>query len=100
MHLAEELRALAANGIAYHVNVYDFERYRHVQGIAAELLSLVDTRSTVELERVFRGDLTIRTPLTAADAAIFDAADRILLVQRVDSGQWCMPGGAADVGEA
>jgi ADP-ribose pyrophosphatase YjhB (NUDIX family) len=97
--LADELRALAANGIHYRVNEYDLGRYQRVQAIAAELLSQVDTRPAEELERVFRGDLGARTPLTSADAAVFDPEGRLLLVQRADSGLWCMPGGACDVGE-
>lgn len=97
--LADELRALAANGVHYHVNEYDLVRYQRIQAIAAELMSHVDTRSPAELERVFQGDLGPRTPLVSADAATFDPDGRLLLVQRADSGQWCMPGGACDVGE-
>ena len=96
---ADELRALAANGVHYHVNEYDLGRYQRIQAIAAQLLALADPREVAEIERVFRGDLTFRTPLVAADAAVFDPNGRILLVQRADSGTWCMPGGAADVGE-
>lgn len=34
-------------------------------------------------------------------AAIFDhSRQRILLTQRKDNGQWCMPGGAVDAGES
>jgi ADP-ribose pyrophosphatase YjhB (NUDIX family) len=98
--LADELRALAANGIHYHINEYDLGRYQRVQAIAAELLATVDTRDAAELARVFRGDLDVRTPLVSADAAVFDPDGRLLLVQRTDSGDWCMPGGAADVGES
>jgi len=97
--LAEDLRALAANGVHYHVNEHDLGRYQRVQAIAAELLALTDPRDAAAIERAFRGDLSIRTPLVACDAAVFDDLGRILLVQRADSGTWCMPGGAADVGE-
>jgi ADP-ribose pyrophosphatase YjhB (NUDIX family) len=97
--LADEVRALAGNGIHYHVNEYDLVRYERLQGIAAELLALVDQRSTEDITRAFRGDLGLRTPLVAADAAIFDPDGRVLLVQRADSGLWCLHGGAADVGE-
>jgi ADP-ribose pyrophosphatase YjhB (NUDIX family) len=99
VQLADELRALAANGIHYHVNEYDLGRYQHVQRIAAQLLALADPRGADEIERVLRGDLEVRTPLMAADAATFDAAGRLLVVRRADSGTWCMPGGACDVGE-
>jgi ADP-ribose pyrophosphatase YjhB (NUDIX family) len=100
VQLADELRALAANGVHYHVNEYDLGRYQHIQRIAAELLALVDLRGADEIERVFRGDLEVRTPLMAADAATFDADGRLLVVRRADAGTWCLPGGAADVGES
>jgi ADP-ribose pyrophosphatase YjhB (NUDIX family) len=97
--LADELRALAGNGIHYHHNDYDLARYERVRVIAAELLAQVDTRELAEIERAFQGDLGARTPLVAADAAVVDAEGRLLVVQRADSGLWCMPGGACDVGE-
>jgi ADP-ribose pyrophosphatase YjhB (NUDIX family) len=98
--LADELRALAINGLHYAENGYDTERYDRMLGIAAELTSLVDERDPVAIERIYRGRIELHTPLTAADAAIFDESGRMLLVQRTDCGDWCMPGGAAEVGES
>jgi ADP-ribose pyrophosphatase YjhB (NUDIX family) len=98
--LADELRAVASNGLHYASNDHDSERYDRVLAVAAELTSLVDCREAVEIERIYRGRIELRTPLAAADAAIFDGAGRMLLVQRADSGDWCMPGGAAEVGES
>jgi ADP-ribose pyrophosphatase YjhB (NUDIX family) len=98
--LADELRALATNGLHYAENGYDTDRYDRVLRVAAELTSLVDGRGAEEIEATYRGRIDLRTPLAAADAAIFDEAGRMLLVQRADSGEWCMPGGAAEVGES
>ncbi len=97
--LADELRALASNGLHFTDNPYDQARYDRLLGIAAELLAVGDSRGAAEIERTYRGALGIRTPLVSADTAVFDSGGRLLLVQRADSGQWCMPGGAADVGE-
>lgn len=45
------------------------------------------------------GKLAILTP--ACSAVIFDATRRsVLLTQRSDNGQWCLPGGAMDPGES
>jgi ADP-ribose pyrophosphatase YjhB (NUDIX family) len=98
--IADELRAHAANGLFYSRDPYDQQRYGRVRELAAELTAMVDTRSTVELERLYRDDIHGRTPAVAVDGAVFDAAGRLLLVERADSRQWCMPGGAADVGES
>jgi ADP-ribose pyrophosphatase YjhB (NUDIX family) len=98
--IADELRTHAANGLFFSTDPYDVDRFRHIQDLAADLTALVDSRSTVELKRLFRDDIHGRTPAVAVDAAIFDADDRLLLVRRADSGDWCMPGGSADVGES
>ncbi len=98
--IADEFRAIATNGLHWADNEYDKARYDKVLSLAAELLSMSDTRNADEIERVFRGDLEIRTPFVGVDAAIFDEDGKILLVQRADNERWCMPGGAADVGES
>jgi ADP-ribose pyrophosphatase YjhB (NUDIX family) len=98
--ISDELRAMAANGLHFSVDPYDRERYQRLRELAASLLGLVDGRSTVELVRIFHEDVEVHTPVVAVDGAVFDDQGRILLAQRADSGQWCMPGGAADVGES
>jgi 8-oxo-dGTP pyrophosphatase MutT (NUDIX family) len=99
VEIADELRALATNGLHWASNEYDHARYDKVLELAAQLLSLADMRDSAEIERVFRGDLGVRSPLTGVSAAIFNTEGKILLTQRKDNGKWCMPGGLADVGE-
>ena len=98
--IADELRGIGTNGLRWAANEYDTARYNKVLSLAAELLSFADTREVAEIERTFRGDLDIRTPFVGVDAAVFDDAGRLLLVQRKDNNTWAMPGGAAGVGEA
>ena len=98
--IADELRAIAGNGLHYGRDPYDLERYRRLRELAASLLHLVDERSIVELERIFHEDVETHTPIVAVDGAVFDSDGRLLLAQRADSGLWCMPGGASDVGES
>ena len=99
IEIADELRALATNGLHWASNEYDRARYDKVLQLAAQLLSLPDTRDAAEIERLFRGDLGVRSPLTGVCAAVFDDEGKILLTQRIDNGKWCMPGGLAEVGE-
>jgi 8-oxo-dGTP pyrophosphatase MutT (NUDIX family) len=98
--LADEVRAMAANGLNWAENEYDRARYNRLLSVAAEMLAMADTRPAPEIEQVFRGNLGVRSPLVGVDAAVFDAVGRMLLVQRADNGRWCMPGGLADVGES
>jgi ADP-ribose pyrophosphatase YjhB (NUDIX family) len=97
--IAGELRAMAGTGLHYTTNPYDRERYQRIRDHAAELLSMVDARPLDELRRVFHADLGVRTPIVCVEGAIFDEAGRVLVVQRADSGAWCLPGGVAEVGE-
>jgi ADP-ribose pyrophosphatase YjhB (NUDIX family) len=99
VHIADALRAIAANGLHWTTDEHDRARYDRLLTLAAELLSLADTRSAPAIERAYRGDLGMRTPFVAVDAAVFDAEGRILLIQRHDNRRWAMPGGAAEVGE-
>lgn len=97
--IADELRAMAQNGLHWAANEYDHARYEKTLSLAAELMSMVDNREAAEIECIFRGDLGIRTPSVGVCAVVFDENGRLLVVQRSDNGKWCMPGGAADVGE-
>lgn len=99
VEIADELQALASNGLHWASNEYDEARFHKVIALAAELLSMADSREAPEIEREFRGNLGIRTPLVGVCAAVFNEDGKILLVQRTDDQRWCMPGGAADVGE-
>lgn len=102
VEIADELRALAQNGLFWadrRHDEYDQARYDKVMELAARVLALADSRSAQEIERIFRGDIGVRSPLVGVASAVFDGEGRILLTQRKDNGKWCMPGGLPDVGE-
>ena len=98
--LADEIRAMAVNGLHYSGNPYDTDRYTRLLDAAARLLAVADSRSGAEIMREFRGDLSLRTPNFCADAAVFDDTGRLLMVQRADTAEWCTPGGVSEVGES
>jgi len=98
--IADLLSALARNGLHYAGNEYDTGRYRTILTVAAELLSLVDTRDTDAIEHLLLDGVGLRTPLVGADAATFDSSGRLLMARRTDTGLWCIPGGATEVGES
>ncbi len=98
--IADDLRAMAINGLHYGDNEYDHARYQRILHLAAELLAITDSRAVDEIKREFSGRIAVTTPLVGVDAAVFDEQGRILLIQRADNSLWAMPGGAADVGES
>ncbi len=98
--IADQLRALANNGLHFADDPYQIERYQKILGLSGRLLDLVDERPLAEIEQVLFSDLGWRTPGTGVDTAVFDVQGRILLIQRADNGLWATPGGGCDVGES
>lgn len=97
---ADELRAVANDGLRWSSdNPYHQHRFERVRHIAAELFAAQDTRDAEAIERIWSRDLTHVAPYPGGDAAIFNAAGEILLIQRRDNGLWAMPGGLLEVGE-
>ncbi|MCP4195643.1 MAG: NUDIX domain-containing protein [Proteobacteria bacterium] len=97
--IADELRALCANGQHWADNSYQVERFQRIRALAAELQSLADTRPLPEIEQIFSADLAVKTPLATVDVAVIDAEERLLLIQRADNELWAMPGGACEIGD-
>lgn len=100
VQIADQIRAMANNGLNYGKDPYDIDRYQRLLALAAELLSMAAIQPLEEIEPIFLNDLDLRTPLTGVDTAVFDEAGRVLLIQRADNHKWAMPGGAAEVGDA
>jgi ADP-ribose pyrophosphatase YjhB (NUDIX family) len=98
-YLADRLRDISAFGLHYTENPYDRARYQAVQDVAVELLAFA-TQEPVESFEPLRAPVLARpTPYVGGDAAIFNDAGQLLLVQRADNGLWALPGGALEVGE-
>lgn len=97
---ADELRALANEGLRWeHENPYSVHRFERVRRIAAELFAAQDARDVAAIELAFAADPWHLAPYPCGDAAIFNQAGEILLIQRKDDQLWAMPGGAFEVGE-
>ncbi len=95
---AQELQALAQNGLAYTENAFDRERFERIRQIAAEMLSYETEIPQEKVMNLFCNERGYQTPKLDTRAAIFDG-DKILLVQESD-GLWSMPGGWVDVSES
>ena len=110
----ETLAAIARTGLAFTKNRFDGERYEEVLNVAGDIraaaaAALQPRGRPVRLSRP-KGELSSRmrdvrpgvegyvTPKVAIGAIVGDAEQRILLVQRADSGLWLYPTGWADIG--
>ena len=92
---AVELQALAQAGLEYGHDKYDFERYRRIRDIAAEMVSRQAELPLEKVKDLFCNESGYQTPKLDSRAAIFQE-EKILLVQESD-GLWSLPGGWVDV---
>ena len=101
---SEALVGIAQTGLGFTDNLYERERFEEVLAIAADIKVAAglefDTDSVVYewMKQVGDGVGGYVTPKVAVGAVVGDDEDRILLVQRADSGIWLYPTGWADVG--
>lgn len=90
----DEVAALAREGLGREHAGYDAERFERILAICEDVEPVAGGYPRVDC-----GDLTAYGLPTGSEAAIFDSQGRLLLIQRTDSGQWAIPGGACEVGE-
>lgn len=98
LNWAQELQALAQNGLAYTKNEFDKERFERIREISAEMLAYQTDIPKEKAVELFCSDKGYQTPKLDTRAAIFKD-EKILLVQEND-GLWSMPGGWVDFDES
>ena len=96
---ARKLDALAQSGLTFAQTEFDVERFRQIRHIATEILAAHTTLSGTDYLETLELQQGYATPkIDVRGAVIRDG--KILLVREKADGNWCMPGGWADVGEA
>ena len=98
--LLEELQSIARTGLNYSTDPYARAHYTRLLEIAATQYGQALDLPPDEVRARLRGELGSITPKVGADAAIFDEAGRILLVERSDDRRWGLPAGWVDPNEA
>jgi ADP-ribose pyrophosphatase YjhB (NUDIX family) len=95
-----KLAALAQDGLTFATGDYDLDRYRQVSELATGLLAAISGRPGAELAIELGRDSGYATPKVDVRGAIFDDAERVLLMREKTDGCWSLPGGWADPGDA
>ena len=98
--LLEELQSIARTGLNYSTDPYARAHYTRLLEIAATQYGRALNVPPDEVRARLQGELGSITPKVGADAAIFDEAGRILLVERSDDRRWGLPAGWVDPNEA
>jgi ADP-ribose pyrophosphatase YjhB (NUDIX family) len=96
---AQEIFSLSQSGLAYSGNQYDIERYKRLQEITAEI---IESQSNISKESAldsFSMQAGYITPKVDVRGAVVHEG-KILLIQERADGNWSMPGGWADLGNA
>lgn len=96
---AQELQAIAQNGLHYATNDYDRERYEAIARIAAEIHAEHLGLPAAAVLPVFLGEAGHATPKVDVRGVVFDG-DALLLVREREDGGWTLPGGWADIGDS
>lgn len=97
--LAIELQSLSQVGLAYSKDKYDIERFTRIREISAEMLALKSDLSLEKIKDLFCNEEGYATPKLDTRAAIFKN-NKIMLVKEIDSNDWSLPGGWADVNQS
>jgi ADP-ribose pyrophosphatase YjhB (NUDIX family) len=101
---SEALSGIARTGLGFTQSLYEQERFEEVLKVAADIAAVAghshEPGPLVEewMKIVGEGVAGYVTPKVAVGAVVGDDQNRILLVQRADSGVWLYPTGWADVG--
>lgn len=96
--VADELRAVANQGLHYDRDPHARERYGKVLEASARLVAGLEPRPVDEVRREYEGNFAYMAPAAGVDVAVF-RGDALLLIQRRDNGLWALPGGFVEVGE-
>ena len=103
---AEALSGIARTGLGFTQSLYERERFEEVLHVAGDIKAAAEADRELDVEHyvdewmrsVGEGVAGYVTPKSAVGAVVYDDQQRILLVQRADSGIWLYPTGWADVG--
>jgi ADP-ribose pyrophosphatase YjhB (NUDIX family) len=96
--IADELRAIASQGLIFTEGAYDKERYEKILHASARIVAVLEDAAADEVYTRFHENLFHVSPVVTVEAAVI-REKQILLIQRRDNGLWCLPGGLVEVGE-
>ncbi len=96
--IAQELQAVAVEGLKHYSNDYNERRYRKALELSARLLGIIDNNSQIAINGDFTDNTGIKTPFIGTEAAVF-RDHKLLLIKRHDDKLWAVPGGGVDIGE-
>lgn len=95
---AQQLQAIAQNGLTFADDPFDRERYEAIRSIAAAIMAGHTDLDVNQARGLFADAEGYMTPKVDVRGAVF-RDEKILLVRERLDGLWTLPGGWADVGD-
>jgi len=96
---AVTLAALAQDGLEFSPSDFDSDRYREIQSVATELLSVLSGDPGEQFRLELDRDIGYATPKVDVRGGLVDDTGRLLLMRERSDGLWSLPGGWADPGD-
>ncbi|MFM7426506.1 MAG: NUDIX hydrolase [Elainella sp.] len=96
---AQQLQAIAQNGLTFTENPYDVERFKQILAIASEIMASYTDADPLYVKDLFAQQTGYATPKIDTRGAIFQDGKVLLVLEREDQ-KWTLPGGWIDVGES
>ncbi|WP_085523640.1 NUDIX hydrolase [Tuberibacillus sp. Marseille-P3662] len=97
LQYAKQLQAIAQAGLHYGHDAFDKERYEQIRAMSVDIMSRYTELDEQKVRDLFANESGYQTPKIDIRAVVFKD-DAILLVREKSDGQWCLPGGWADIG--
>lgn len=95
---AQNLAAIAQNGLTYSTNPFDIERFHQLRAIAAEILATYSQTDLPVVQNLLDGQSGYTTPKVDCRGVVFKDG-KLLMVRELSDGGWTLPGGWVDVNE-
>src|SRR5260221_9349261 len=96
---ARQMQALAQSGLVFSPNVYDRDRYRQLQRLAAEILASYTNVTAEFVNELFDQQTGYATPKVDVRGVVFKGDAMLLVRETMDEGRWTLPGGWADIND-
>ena len=97
LEVAQELQAIAQEGLTYTEGKFDRIRYERLRNISTEIMAHFSELEMEPILDLWASYTRYPTPKVDVRAAVFEG-EKLLLVKEADTNGWAMPGGWADIG--
>lgn len=99
LHLIDQVRSIAVEGLSYATNSYDAARYQELLRLCSNEYSTMTGIPAEQIRNLFLREAGCITPKLGVDVAVLNESGGLLVLRRADDFTWCLPCGWVDVGE-